>query len=119
MKTPERRQASSGVVAEQLTLIDPPPFSPIWPKRGSLPERALRMLMDGRRIDHKDFIEHSCGWRLAAAIHELRGLGWPVDTIEVPRPTKHAPRRVIGLYRLAPKYTAMALSISKGTSDGK
>jgi hypothetical protein len=117
MKTPEGRQAQSGVVGEQLTLIDPPPFSPIWPKRGSLPERALHMLLDGKRIDHADFIKHACGWRLAAAIHDLRELGWPVQTIEVPRPTKHAPRRVIGLYVLELKYVAMALLIAKGAND--
>ena len=36
MKTPERRQASSGV-GEQLHLIESRPFSPVWPKRSSLP----------------------------------------------------------------------------------
>lgn len=42
MKTPERRQASSGV-GEQLHLIEPPPFSPTYPPRSSLPGRAVAM----------------------------------------------------------------------------
>lgn len=114
MKTPERRQAQSGVWGEQLSLLDPPEFSPIWPKHGSLAERALHMLMEGKWIDHKDFIERACGWRLAHAVYELRRLGWPVQTIEVPQPTKNVPRRVIGLYFLERRYVAMALSLAQG-----
>ena len=52
MKTPERRQASSGVVGEQLNLIDPPPFSPIWPSPSSLPGKALTLLLAGRTLTH-------------------------------------------------------------------
>lgn len=101
-------------MAEQMTLLPPPPFSPSWPKRGSLPDRALKALMDGRLIDHEDFIESASSWRLAAAIFTLRTLGWPVETIEIPSPTEQCPRRVIALYKLDAKYTAQALAIAGG-----
>lgn len=110
MKTPERRQASSGA-GEQLTLIDPPPFCPTLPKSGSLPYRALRMLASGKLIDHQDFESHTESWRLAAAIFTLRVLGWPVETIEKPSPTEHCPQRVIAIYKLDAKYSAQAFPI--------
>ena len=79
MKKAPRVSQAHGASAEQLTLLPPPPFSPSWPKRGSLPDRALKALMDGRLIDHEDFIESASSWRLAAAIFTLRTLGWPVE----------------------------------------
>jgi len=119
MKTPERRQASSGVVGEQLTLIDPPPFSPSWPKRGTLPDRALAMLMSGRMFDHPDFELNTESWRLGAAIFTLRTLGWPVETIEIPSPTEQCPRRTVALYKLDARYTAQALAIAGGAAHAQ
>jgi len=107
MKAPERRQATSGA-GEQLTLIDPPPFCPTLPRRGSLTDRALRMLAAGKLIDHLDFQSKTESWRLAAPICELRALGWPIETIEVPSPTEHCPSRAIALYKLDPKYAPHA-----------
>jgi len=105
MKTPERRQASTGA-GEQLTLIDPPPFCPTLPKPGSLPHRALHMLASGKMIDHQDFEIFTESWRLAAAIFTLRALGWPVETVEISSPTEHCPHRVIALYKLDAHYAA-------------
>ena len=118
MKAPERRQASTGA-GEQLTLIDPPPFCPTYPKRGSLPHRALSSLLAGKHIDHSDFIDSTESWRLAAAIHVLRKLGWPVETIDVPSPSRQSLRRVIAIYKLAVKYIVQAASLGKGGSDGQ
>ena len=114
MKTPERRQATSGVVGNQLTLIDPPPFCPSWPKHGTLAERALKMLMDGHMIDHPDFELSTESWRLGAVIFTLRTLGWPIETIEIPSPSAHCPTRIIALYKLDSKYVAQVLAIAGG-----
>lgn len=99
----------TGASGEQLSLLPPPPFCPTWPTRGTLADRALGMLMDGRLIDHPDFESSTHSWRLGAVIYTLRTLGWPVETIEVPSPTEHSPDRVIALYRLDGKFTAQAI----------
>ena len=104
----------TGAFGEQLSFLPPPPFCPTWPKRGTLADRALGMLMDGRLIDHPDFENSTQSWRLGAVIFTLRALGWPVETIEVPSPTEHSPDRVIALYRLDGKYTAQALAMNGG-----
>lgn len=97
---------------EQLSFLPPPPFFPSWPTRGTLADTALGLLMDGRMIDHPDFQDATASWRLGAVVFTLRTLGWPVETIEVPSPTEHDPRRVIALYRLDGKYTAQALAMN-------
>ena len=114
-ETPTRDQAT-GVSGEQLSFLPPPPFCPTWPKRGTLADRALGMLMDGRLIDHPDFENSTQSWRLGAVIFTLRALGWPVETIEVPSPTEHSPDRIIALYRLDGKYTAQALAMNGGAA---
>ena len=112
-KAPTSDQAS-GAYGEQLSFLPPPPFCPTWPTRGTLSDRALGMLMDGRLIDHPEFQDVTQSWRLGAVIFTLRALGWPVETIEVPSPTEHSPDRVIALYRLDGKYTALALAMNGG-----
>ena len=114
-KAPTTLQAS-GAHGEQLSFLPPPPFCPTWPKKNTLTDTALGMLMDGRMIDHPDFQDVTESWRLGAVIFSLRTLGWPIETIEVPSPTEQSPDRVIALYHLPPKYVAMALAINGGVS---
>jgi hypothetical protein len=100
MKTPERRQATSGV-GKQLNLIEPPPFSPKWPKRSSLAGRALSALLRGERLKHPAFEARTGSWRLAEPVRKLRhDYGWPVETLEIPCPTADNPDRIIGEYLL-------------------
>lgn len=96
----------------QLSFLPPPPFWPTWPTRGTLADKALGLLMDGRMIDHPDFQDVTASWRLGAVVFTLRALGWPVETIEIPSPTTHDPYRVIALYYLDGKYTAQALAMN-------
>lgn len=101
-------------MSEQLSFLPPPPFCPTWPKKNTLADRALRMLMDGKHIDHPDFEQSTQSWRLGAVIFTLRALGWPIETIEIPSPTEQCPDRVIALYRLHGKYVAEALALNGG-----
>ncbi len=95
---------------EQLSFLPPPPFSPTWPTRNTLEDKALALLLAGRLIDHPEF-EGACGsWRLAAVVFNLRALGWPIDTIATPAPTDQRPGRTVALYRLPSKYAALALA---------
>lgn len=108
-ETPTHDQAP-GVSGEQLSFLPPPPFCPSWPTKNTLADVALRLLMDGKMIDHNDFIDQTRSWRLGAVIFTLRALGWPIETIEIPSPTEQSPDRVIALYHLPAKYVAEALA---------
>jgi hypothetical protein len=100
-------------VGEQLTLIDPPPICPAWPKRNTLADRALKRFLDGKCFDHPEFIEGSGSWRLAAVVFQLRALGWPIQTIEIPAPSAEHPGRTIALYKLPAKCAAEAQMAGK------
>lgn len=114
MKKAPHNLPAAGALGEQLSFIDPPPFCPAWPKRNSLADRALKMFLDGRVFDHPDFLEGCGSWRLAAVVFQLRALGWPIDTIEIPAPSEEHPGRTIALYRLPAKYAAQALATMTG-----
>lgn len=110
---PTKTQGASG---EQLSFLPPPPFCPTWPTRGTLADRLLGALMNGQTLDHLDFIQEVGSWRLAAYVSDLKELGWPVETIEIPSPTEQSPDRVIALYRLDASYTAQALALNGGAA---
>lgn len=114
MKTPEGRQASSGVGTEQLYLFEPPPFSPIWPRRSTLAGRALALFLEGEALTHPDFQEHTGSWRLSEPVRALRhDYGWPVESNDIPCPTADHPDRVISRYFLP----AQVLKKMRGTHD--
>jgi hypothetical protein len=102
--------------AEQLSFLEPAPFAPQWPTKGTLADKALGMFMDGQVFDHPDFESRTDSWRLGAVVFTLRTLGWPIETIEIPSPTADCPDRTIALYRLDGKYTAQALAMN-GRAD--
>lgn len=104
--TPSKGYGADG---EQLSFLPSLPFSPTWPKKNTLADRALGMLMNGRMIDHPNFENITQSWRLGAVIFTLRTLGWPIETIEISSPTEQSPDRIIALYHLPGKYVAEAL----------
>jgi hypothetical protein len=109
-----------GLFGEQLSFLPPVPFSPVWPKRRTLAERCLGMLMDGKLIDHPDFERVTQSWRLGAVIFTLRTLGWPVESLTIPAPTEDLPNRKIAIYRLDAIYIAQALATyNLETGDGQ
>ena len=109
-KAPTRDQAA-GAHGEQLSFLPHPLFCPTWPKKNTLAEKALGMLMDGQQIDHPAFQGSTRSWRLGAVIFTLRTLGWPIVTIEIASPTKQCPDRMIALYHLPGKLVAEALAM--------
>jgi hypothetical protein len=110
MKNAAHNLPPAGALGEQLPPIDSPPFCPAWPKRNTLADRALKWLLDGRVLDHPDGLKGAGSWRRAAVVFQQRALGWPIDTIEVPRPSKEHPGRTIALYKLPATYAAEALA---------
>lgn len=58
--------------------------APAYPNKGTMPSRALAMLLQGQAITHREFWLHAGTYRLSAAIHPLRKDGWDIqDTPEV------------------------------------
>ena len=114
MKKALHNLPAAGALGEQLSFIEPPPFCPAWPRRNTLADRALKLFLDGKVFDHPDFLEGSGSWRLAAVVFQLRTLGWPIDTLEIPAPSIEHPGRTIALYKLPAKYAAQALATMTG-----
>lgn len=100
----------TGACGEQMSFLPPPPFCPTWPTKGTLADRALGYLMDGARMNHPEFEARTQSWRLGAVVFQLRTLGWPVETVEIPAPTAENPNRIIARYHLAPHHVAQALA---------
>lgn len=96
---------------EQLSFLPPPPFAPVWPRRGTLLDDALEMFLHGRMIDHPDFEEETKSWRLSSVVCELKSMGWPVERLDIPSPTDRKFNRIIGLYRLPQIYIVQALAM--------
>jgi hypothetical protein len=105
-------------MGEQLSFLPPLQFCPIWPTKGTLADKALTMLMDGQQFDHPTFERLTGSWCARQPIADLRALGWPVKTIDVPSPTKLNPNRVIGIYSLDEKYIDLALAAQEGGHHG-
>jgi hypothetical protein len=97
-KTPAGRP---GQFAEQGTLFEPAPFSPVWPSPATLTARALDLLLTGKRVTHPDFQAATRSWRLAACIDVLRKLGWPVLTFDEAGMPITGRRRAIAAYQMA------------------
>ena len=103
MKSPASLGRGSGAgETVQLEMFERPAFSPSWPKHATKLADALDLLLSGKRITHRDFIDCGGGWRLAAYIHELKkDLGWwPIEAQEIPAPSVNCPTRAIAEYRM-------------------
>lgn len=101
MKTPDSLQASSGV--KQLSFLPEPDFNPIYPTPNTLPARCLSMMLNGQTFTHPEFEEITGSWRLSAVIFTLKGLGWPVESYDLPAPSAECQTRTISRYFLPPK----------------
>ncbi|MGV8892351.1 MAG: hypothetical protein ACOH2K_05315 [Burkholderiaceae bacterium] len=111
MKNPDSRQASSGF--EQLSFLPAPDFNPVWPSPNTLPARCLSLLLAGQSFIHPEFEAIAGSWRLSAVIFTLRGLGWPVESLDIPAPTAEAPSRTISRYYLPAEVIAEVFGSAK------
>lgn len=77
----------------------PPLYRPLAPRPGSAKRFALEMLLDGP-LNCDAFYEVLGSQRLAAVIHDLRSIGWPIGARDVFRPTVMIPTRLVSEYFL-------------------
>jgi hypothetical protein len=101
MKTPDSLQASSGV--KQLSFLPEPDFNPIYPTPNTLPARCLSMMLNGQTFTHPEFELITGSWRLSAVVFTFKGLGWPVESYDLPAPSEECQTRTISRYFLPPK----------------
>lgn len=56
--------------------------TPQFPRYDTLTGRALALLLQGQRITHRDFQNHSASYRLSSPIEVLRNdFHWPIDDV--------------------------------------
>ncbi len=89
---------------EQLAFWAAPAIAPTWPAPHTLPARALACMLTGQALTQPEFLRIARSWRLAAAVHTLARLGWPIEADSRPAPTDVAPARHIASYRIAPRH---------------
>lgn len=75
-------------------------FNPIYPALDTLPARCLAMMLDGQAITHPEFNAATGSWRLSVVIYTLKGLGWPVESVDISVPSAECPHRFIISYSL-------------------
>ena len=101
MKNPARVQALTGF--EQMSLLPEPDFKPTRPTPNTLPARCLTFMLSGQHLTHPQFEERTESWRLSAVVLDLREMGWPVQSVDIPAPTLACPTRTISRYFLKPE----------------
>lgn len=68
--------------------------SPQFPRYDTLSGRALALLLQGNRISHRDFQNHSASYRLSSPIETLRNaLHWPITDVWLEGLTNDTVRR--------------------------
>jgi hypothetical protein len=95
----------------QYSFLPAPIFSPTWPTKGTLADKALALFMEGRLIDHPHFEALTGSWRLGAVVFQLRELRWPIETLDIASPTEDMPDRIIALYRLDGSFIGQAIAM--------
>jgi len=65
--------------ADDADLFGHPTLRPQTPKRGSRPWLALLDLLSEGELTHPQWIDMRESWRLAAAIKQLRYMGWEIN----------------------------------------
>ena len=83
--------------------------APIMPRPNTRPAEALALLVARPHVDQRDFLDAHGGWRLAAAVFELRALGWPIVTEHVPVVLDNGEASHIARYRLDRAGPALAM----------
>lgn len=64
---------------KQISFLPEPKYNPKYPPETSLAAKALRLMLRGMRLSHPHFESLTGSWRLAAHVHILKKLGWPIQ----------------------------------------
>ncbi|SDX63042.1 Helix-turn-helix domain-containing protein [Collimonas sp. OK242] len=75
--------------------------SPTYPMPNTLAARLLTAMLNNDMHRHPEFVQSVGPTKLAAAVKELRSLGWSVEMFEVHAPIEEDPHRHVAFYYLA------------------
>ena len=106
---PKKNQAPSdkAIFPESDLFPDTlPKFAPVWPNANTLPDKTLARLLSGERLTQISFGFR--GWRLAAYVNKLGGLGWPIERLDVPCSPEYGHGKPITEYWLSAETIAKA-----------
>lgn len=86
--TPKKKpsaQVRANSTPQQASLpgIERANGAPLMPTPNTRAAEALALLVQHGHLDQREFLDDCGGWRLAAAVHVLRGLGWPIETVRI------------------------------------
>ena len=70
-----------------------------YPTIGTMPSRALCLLLQGHAITHLDFWQYAATYRLSAPIYQLRYTGWNVRYSREVVPTSERTKRSASVAR--------------------
>jgi len=103
----------------QMSFLPQPKYNPKYPPETSLAYKALTLLLGGLKISHPDFETLTGSWRLAAHIHILKRLGWPIQTQEVKLEwqVEDERKRYMGLYYLPNEILDLVHGVEMHTVD--
>lgn len=115
MSTRQKPQPASGMgealphapqPPQQLELpsIPLPPFAPRWPNMGTGDYTALELFIAGEFVTVERFRQLTESTRLPAAVGRLKKLGWPIDKVTVPEPSRRNRSRHVAVFHLPKKY---------------
>ncbi|MHB1373911.1 MAG: helix-turn-helix domain-containing protein [Thauera sp.] len=76
--------ADSAPLQASLPGLERAAQAPTLPSPNTRPAEALALLLKRGALDQRQFLDDAGGWRLAAAVHVLRGLGWHIETEYAP-----------------------------------
>lgn len=93
-------RANSTPQQADLPGIERASQAPTLPNPNTRPAEALALLLKRGDLDQREFLDDAGGWRLAAAVYVLRGLGWRITTERVPVTLAGGEPRHIARYRL-------------------
>lgn len=102
----KRHRSCAAGVPEQMNLpaIPLPPFAPRWPNMGTNDYTALVLFLAGEFVNVERFRQLSDSTRLPAVVSRLKGLGWPIERLTIPEPSRHNRNRFAGVWHLPKKY---------------
>jgi hypothetical protein len=98
-------------MAEQLSFLPTPEFSPLLPPRGSAAEKALEDLLAHEHLTQIDWLKSGKGWRLSAAVKVLGYLGWKPESTRIKVDGWGVK---VARYSLPPKATQAAFKLRGG-----
>lgn len=78
----------------QLSLLPEPGYCPRQPSPNTLEAKCLKLMQEGKHLNHPSFQAITGSWRLAAVVYDLTCLGWPIERTDIRMLSDFGPRSI-------------------------